>query len=310
MGATVPGTGGARRRVTIDGAGDETAVDVLGARVHVDYFRGLGIDVLQGRTFTAGDVEGLDRYERLAVVVNDQFVKDVLGGGDAVGRLIRFTELAPGEPAVAYEIVGVVETFGTNLVYPDYGAAVYHPLSTADVHPMQYIIEFDGDATAFIPRLNSIGATVDPDAIVTIRGTVAELVATQRIAMRVGGVFVLTLSAVGVLLAATGLYALLSFTVSQRTREIGIRTALGASAKDVIATIARRALAQLVVGIALGSAAGWNLIQNEAPVFALDRIPELVAGVAIAVMLFSTLSCLAPIRRGLRIQPTEALREV
>jgi ABC-type antimicrobial peptide transport system permease subunit len=277
--------------------------------VHVDYFRGLGIDVLQGRAFTASDVDALDRYERLAVVVNDQFVRDALGGGDAVGRLIRFTELTPGEPAVSYEIVGVVETFGTNLVYPAYGAAVYHPLSTAEVHPMQYIIEVDGDATAFIPRLNSIGATVDPDAIVTIRGTVAELVATQRIAMRTGGFFVLTLSAVGVLLAATGLYALLSFTVSQRTREIGIRTALGASAKDVVATIARRALVQLVLGVALGSVTGWYLILDDAPVLAIDMVPKLIAGVAVAVIVFSMLSCLAPIRRGLRIQPTEALRE-
>jgi putative ABC transport system permease protein len=100
----------------------------------------------------------------------------------------------------------------------------------------------------------------------------------------------------------------MSFTVSQRTREIGVRTALGANAADVITAIARRALAQLMIGVVLGSALGWLLVRREA-VFAVDSVPLLVLAVAAAVVVCSALSCLSPIRRGLRIQPTEALRE-
>jgi predicted permease len=309
MGANLPGGGHPTRWVIVDGAGEETAVPVDGARVHVDYFRALGLDVLRGRTFTSADVAASDRYQRRSVVVNDQLVRDVFGGGDAVGRLIRFTDLAPNEPSVAYEIVGVVETFGPNLVDPEHSAAVYHPLTSADVHPMQFLVEIDGAASAFIPRLRAIAASIDPDAIVENPTPVSELVARQQLEMRAVTVFVFGLSAVGMLLAATGLYALLSFTVSQRRREIGVRTALGADAKDVVTTIARRALAQLVVGVTIGSTAGWLLVRDNAAVFMVDSVALLVGGVASSVIVFSALACLPPIRRGLRIQPTEALRE-
>jgi ABC-type antimicrobial peptide transport system permease subunit len=203
----------------------------------------------------------------------------------------------------------VVETFGTNLANPDHGAAVYHPMMTADVPPMRYLIEVDGDATSFIPRLRTIAASVDPDAIVARPLSVDQLVAAQRLEMRAVTMFIFGLSAVGMLLAATGLYALMSFTVAQRTREIGIRTALGAASKDIVATIARRALAQLLIGVALGSVAGSYLVEDTSPIFAIDSVASLVASVAAAVIVFSILSCLSPIRRGLRIQPTEALRE-
>jgi putative ABC transport system permease protein len=310
MGASLPGTGHATRWVVLDGAGEETAVPVQGGRVHVDYFRGLGIEVLQGRAFTSADVEAPDRYDRRSVVVNDQFVRKVLGGVDAVGRLIRFTDPNPGEPPEPYEIVGVVETFGTNLLDPDDAAAVYHPLTSADIHPMPFIIELDGDPTAFIPRLRSIAASIDPDAIVENPRPVAELVAQSLLERRTVTFFVLSLSIVGMLLAATGLYALMSFTVSQRTREIGIRSALGADAKDVVTTIARRACAQLLTGVALGSVVGWRFVRtNAGTTFAVDSELGLVTGVAVAVIVFSALTCLPPIRRGLRIQPNEALRE-
>ena len=309
MGSTLPGTGHATRWVILDGAADATAVPVRGARVHVDYFRGLGLDVLRGRAFNSADVEASDRYMRRAVVVNDQFVRDVFGGSDALGRRIRFTDLAPNEPAVSYEIVGVVATFGTNLVNPNHSAAVYHPLSSADVHPMSYIIEVDGNATTFIPRLRSIAASVDPDAIVERTQSVAELVAQLRFELRAITLFVFILSAVGMVLAATGLYALMSFTVTQRTREIGIRTALGAETKHIIATVAHRAFAQLMIGVALGSILGWRFVRSNAGTLAVDSVPVLVVGVATAVVAFSVASCLSPIRRGLQIQPTEALRE-
>jgi ABC-type antimicrobial peptide transport system permease subunit len=134
-------------------------------------------------------------------------------------------------------------------------------------------------------------------------------VAQSQLERRTVTFFVLALSVVGMLLAATGLYALMSFTVSQRTREIGIRSALGADAKDVVTTIARRACAQLVIGVAVGSVAGWQLVRGNAGIFGVDSELRLVTGVAVAVILFSALTCLPPIRRGLRIQPTEALRE-
>ncbi len=123
---------------------------------------------------------------------------------------------------------------------------------------------------------------------------------------------ILVFASAAFLLSATGLYALMSFTVSQRTREIGIRTALGAGTADIVSAIARRAAIQVGVGLALGAAWGWVLLDNQRNdvTFEVGNIPltlTLTAAVAGCVCL---LACAHPTLRGLRIQPTEALREL
>jgi len=92
---------------------------------------------------------------------------------------------------------------------------------------------------------------------------------------------------IGMMLAASGLYALVSFTVSQRTREIGIRTALGAAATDIIFTIARRALIQVTIGVALGSILGWWALEDE--LLSMADAHQIIAGVALAVIVLAAL---------------------
>jgi hypothetical protein len=172
MGVQLPGSAHPDRYVVLDGidASDEARrVRVTTGRVHVDYFRDMGIEVLQGRGFTTADVEGEPGAHRPAVVVNDQFVERVFGGGDAVGRRIRYWVGDGQEPGEWYEIVGVVETFGTNITNPDRGDAMFHPLDASEAHPMRYVIEVAGDPVAFIRRLRQIAADVDPDAMVRSR---------------------------------------------------------------------------------------------------------------------------------------------
>jgi ABC-type antimicrobial peptide transport system permease subunit len=176
---------------------------------------------------------------------------------------------------------------------------------------MSFVIEVAGNPAAFVPRLRAIAAEVDPDAIVQSPEPLSERLARARLENRFVTLFVFILSVVGMVLAATGLYALMSVTVSQRTREIGIRTALGAGARDVVVAIARRALLQLVLGVALGCLLGWWLLgqisfSNE---FAEISAALILPSVAAAVIAFSVLCCLKPTLRGLRIQPTEALKE-
>jgi hypothetical protein len=256
-------------------------------------------------------VAGAPDAHRPAIVVNDQLVDRVFGGGDPIGRRIRYEVPQGQESGEWFEIVGVVETFGTNILNPDRGAALYHPLSASDAHPMRFVIEVAGDPVGFVPRLRQIAAEVDADAMIQAPRALTELVDQTRLENRLITLFTFILSSMGMVLAATGLYALMSFTVSQRTREIGIRTALGAGARNVVAAIARRAFLQLVAGVALGSVLGWWLVGQvaEQSEFAVNSVPGLLLGVAAAVMAFSALACLAPTLRGLRIQPTEALRE-
>ena len=328
MGLQVAGTNYPDRSMIVGGEGDSgRRVRTTFGRVHVDYFRDLGIEVLQGRTFTSADVDGPPGTHRPAVVVNDLFVERVFGGGDAIGRRLRYdypegvciqgTTVLPGEPArcqnvdLWYEIVGVVETFGTNLTNPARGDAVFHPVAASEIHPMRFVVEVADDPVAFVPRLRQIAADVDPDAMVQEPMTLSEVVDQTLLTNRLITLFVFILSAMGMILAATGLYALMSFTVAQRTREIGIRTALGAGARDVVAAIARRATLQLLAGVALGSAFGtWTVgeVAGQSE-FVVENVAGVVTAVAIVVTVFSALACLAPTLRGLRIQPTEALRE-
>jgi predicted lysophospholipase L1 biosynthesis ABC-type transport system permease subunit len=242
--------------------------------------------------------------------VNDAFVERVLGGGNAVGRRIR-NVTPPGGTEQWFEIVGVVETWGTNLNNPERGEAMYQPLGSADMHPMRYIVEVAGDPAAFLSTLRTIATDVDPEATIQNAQPLAQLVERNRMEQRVAGRVIIGLSAIGVILAATGLYALLAVTVSQRSREIGIRTALGARAGSIVRTIARRALVQLLAGVALGCIFGsWIVGQiTDNAEFAIDNVPGLIAAVAASVVVFSALACLAPTLRGLRIQPTEALTE-
>ncbi|MDX1493121.1 MAG: FtsX-like permease family protein, partial [Longimicrobiales bacterium] len=336
MGSHVPGVPHSDQAIEIQGrnTSDPRRERALAGRVHVDFFRDLGIEVLSGRGFSQADVEAgpvpippwavprVRRGEapRPAVVVNDQFVDSILGGGEAVGLQLRYafreSELAGTETGVEdynvwYEIVGVVETFGTNVQNPARGAAVYHPVAASEVHPMRFIIEVADEPSAFIPRLRQVAAGVDPELVVRNPVTLREVVERQRTQSTLVTLFIVLLSTTGVILASTGLYALVSFTVSQRTREIGIRTALGAGARNVVATVARRAFQQLAAGIVLGCLAGWGLLSLMADEseFAVPSVPGLLSGVCIAVFLVASLACLKPTLRGLRIEPTEALRE-
>lgn len=279
-------------------------------RVDVSFFAGLDRPILAGRDFNAGDVEGPRGTRHTAVIVNESFVRHVLGGRNAVGRRLRYEPQGTAWGALDeeewYEIVGVVGSFGTNPFNSARDAAIYHPLAPGEVNPIRYAVELAGDPEIFVPRFRQIAASVDREATVDSGLLSASM-------MRVGplSLLVLVFASAAFLLSATGLYALMSFTISQRTREIGIRTALGASTADVVSAVARRAVLQVGVGLVLGVGWGWVLLngQRNDPMFEGGNIPltlALTAAIAGCVCLFA---CACPILRGLRIEPTEALRE-
>ena len=122
---------------------------------------------------------------------------------------------------------------------------------------------------------------------------------------------VLVFASAAFLLSATGLYALMSFTVSQRTREIGIRAALGAGTADIVSEVARRAALQIGVGLALGVGWGWVLLNGDRNDITVEmgNVPLTLALTAAVAACVCLLACAYPTLRGLRIQPTEAFRE-
>ncbi|MEX2049462.1 MAG: ABC transporter permease [Gemmatimonadota bacterium] len=312
-GGDLPGSRNAPRRVEVenlDAFGTTPgATAVAWSRVDVDFFRDLDRPVLQGRDFAPADLPQALRAYRSAVIVNTTFVEQVLAGRNPIGRRLRYTSGEEGEDW--YEIVGVVGPLGLNPVNPQLDAGVYHPMAPGEVSGVGFVLDVGDDPTAFIPRLKEIAAEVDPAAMVQQTMPLSDLAAREWLGLRYLALVPVVLSLIAILLSATGLYAVMAFSVTQRTREIGIRGALGAPRASILAIIGRKAMLQLGLGMVSGcvlatpllmSLSGDPLVKPQNPVL-------VVAAVVTGLALLGLVACSAPALRAARIPPTEALRE-
>ncbi|HEX6910667.1 MAG TPA: ABC transporter permease, partial [Longimicrobium sp.] len=225
------------------------------ANVDPGFFAGMGQRVVTGRDFTSADLQG----DRATVIVNRTFAERTLGGRNAVGRRLRYLSPADGTPGPWHEIVGVVPDLGTNLMEPQHGGlGVYHAAAAGETYPMWLAIRVGPTPTSFTPRLRELAARVDPSLVVAHPEALDKVFPEDWAVM--GGLRIGWTLFVGVLLvlAVSGMYTMMSLSVSQRTREIGIRTALGAQPGHVVAAVGRRAAIQLGVGALIGMpVAGW-----------------------------------------------------
>jgi predicted permease len=280
-------------------------------RIDLQFFDVFGVPVLAGRTFMAADTNPAAR----TVIVNEAFVRQILGGGQVLGRRVRYVGLSGDttEDAVElgpwHEVVGVVPNFPTATEQGLSEAKLYHAARIDQVPGGVFAIHVrGGDATAFAGRLREIAAAVDPNLQLRNVSDLDSLLRQEQrmltvVASVLGGVTVSVL-----LLAAAGIYALMSFTVSQRRKEIGIRAALGADPGRILRSIFARASWQLASGAVLGIGLAALLeIATDGGLMAGHGavVLPIVASVMIAV---GMLAACGPARRGLRVQPTEALR--
>jgi predicted permease len=267
-------------------------------QVSRDFFPTFGTSVVAGRDFMPLDFE-----TGRVMIVNESFARHVLGDRNPVGQRIRIVsgeiDSLAGEDW--YDVVGMVKDFGWQLPRPEEQSAMYRPrLPTADAG-LNLAVRVR-DPETFATRLRKVAADVDP----TIR-----LTNVQPLTMVGGGEaksnWVLTsvawlISFIVLLLSATGIHSLMSFTVARRTREIGIRVALGALPGRIVAGIFGRAFVQISVGVLAGS--------GLAALMGLGSTREVMLLLAAdGIMLIVGLTaCAVPLRRALRIDPTEALR--
>ncbi len=285
--------------------------DVRFVEVDAGLFDAFDVPMLAGRRFHPADLSG----PATAVVVNRSLVRHVLGGGSGLGRRFRYTRTEGGrEPGGVeaggwYEVVGVVDDFPPRKTAAGQGVGtVYHPVPPGGLNPVSLVVRVQGTTPErFAPRLREITTALDP----TLRlSGVVSLAQLHRQKVRTEGL--LTLGVIGVtlsvlLLSAAGIHALMSFVVAQRRKEIGIRTALGAHPRRILASVFSRAMRQLGVGVALGCLAGGALLTGNGS--APGRSAAVLAAVAVLMLGVGMLAALGPARRGLRIQPMEALRE-
>lgn len=218
------------------------------ARVDVDFFDALETSILRGRDFERTDVE---KGSRVALV-NTAFVVRALDGQDPIGRRVRFPTLSSTGNAAWYEIVGVVGPLGVNVVNADRGEAVYLPAAPGTINPMQLAVHSTMPPASLVGRVRELAIGVDPDLVMGSASVLSDV--RQGDWYLVMGLAAGLAVLVGVLvaMATSGLHAILSLAVTERTREIGIRAALGASRRALLVTILKRSLVQIGLGAAIG----------------------------------------------------------
>jgi predicted permease len=281
----------------IGGPKDGLRVSTL---VHVgrNFFPTFGTSLVAGRDFSERDFETGN-----VLVVNQSFVNYVLGGRNAVGQRIKIVNGEDSRAATKdfLEIVGVVKDFGWQLQQPQEQSAMYRP-SLPVVGRAEQIAIRARDTESLAPRLRAIAAAVDPTIRLTdVKGLADAGGGEAQMNWALTGVAWL-ISFIVLLLSATGIHSLMSFTVSRRTREIGIRVALGARPGRVVRSIFSRAFIQIGAGIVAGSVLASLLGIGDL------RSVLLLIGADVVMLIVGLTACAVPLRRALRIDPTEALR--
>ena len=272
------------------------------AAVGAGYHEAFGSRLVAGRALRAADAGAPNG----PVVVNETFMR--LVGRNPVGARVR--TLQPGsdhEPGPWREIVGVVTDLWTFPADWSGAAYLYRAASAAEVDPVVVAVRVAGDAAPLAPRVAALAQQVDAGLQVRDIVTLDQIVDQEHVRMVGGSVVFGSVLFVAVVFSAAGLYALMAVAVQRRTREIGIRIALGATPRHVLRSVFAHAGRQLGGGILAG---------NSLIVLLAWRADSLTADLVISSVLTSVimaavgvLACAAPARRALRVQPTEALRQ-
>ena len=303
--------------VFVDIEGRDVPAEILNGRppgfqarfnqVDTAFFDLYQVPGLAGRRFNEGDVSA----KADAAIVNRNFAETIAPGGNALGRRFRYvpatnSEWLHGPEADRwYEVVGVVG----NLPVTTDARVAYHAAAPGQIHPAHLQLRLRGDPAGLAGNLRDVVASVDPTLHVDEVRTLAEIYREHRFGDNVGAITIGAVTGSVLLLSAAGLYALMAFTVAQRRREIGIRSALGAQPGKLLAAVFRRAFLQIGIGSAAGILAAY-LVGRYVPIEQIGGlpIPGILPGAAAFMLLVGVLAALGPARRGLRIDPTEALR--
>jgi len=262
------------------------------------FFGAFGTLVVAGREFAPRDFES-----GRVLIVNESFARHVLGGRNPIGQRIRVLGGEDSRVAIKdwYEVIGMVKDFGWQLQEPQEQSAMYRPrLPMAGVGVNLAVRVRDPET--FAPRLRTLAADVDPTIRLTDVQPLAQIGGGEAKANWALTSVAWLISFIVLLLSATGIHSLMAFTVARRTREIGIRVALGASPGRIVSGIFSRALLQISAGVLAGSGLaallGLGSMRQVLLLLAADGIMLVVGLVA----------CAVPLRRALRIDPTDALR--
>ena len=274
------------------------------AAVGTGYHDVFGAKIVAGRGLRSDDAGAPNG----PVVVNETFMRVI--GRNPVGSRVRTIQRG-GDREVGpwHEIVGVVTDLGVAFSADWSGAAfIYRAASVAELDPVAVAVRVAGDASSLAPRVATLAWQVDAGLHLRDVVTLDEIVAHEHGNMLNGTIIFGSVLLVSVVFCAAGLYALMAVAVSRRTREIGIRVALGATPQRVLGSVFARAARQLGGGIIAGNSLIVLLAWRTDSLTTTLVVVSVITSIIMAVV--GALACAGPARRALRIQPTEALRQI
>jgi predicted permease len=314
---SVPPFGSGRRGFDIEGRPvrkpEERAPEVGVVTISPQFFETVGVQLRRGRGFTEND--GAPGAE--TIIINDKLASQFFAGEDPIGRRIKFTTAAPapGQPAPPAQgwrtIVGISPSIRHSQPQDaEPPAVIYRPYRQDPPAGVSLLVRSRLDAGAVMNAVRREVQAVDPDQPVFTIRTMKQMIAQQTWPYRVFGSLFAIFAVIALVMSAVGLYAVMAYSVTQRTTEIGVRMALGAKSGQVSWLILKRGLLQLGLGFTIGLAGAFflsrvlsTLLVQVTPTdpATFTAITAILAAVAIA-------ACLIPARRATRVDPLVALR--
>jgi putative ABC transport system permease protein len=265
--------------------------------VSPEFFQTMGLRLMRGRGFSDTDVEG----QPPVVIINDRLARE-FGDADPIGRRINLGSWIT--------IVGVVSDARRQTLETQPKPAVYLPYRQFVLPLMSVVVRTEGAPVAVASAVKAAVRGLDPDLPVDTVHSIEEIIESSTGQPRFRATILLAFASLALLLATVGVYGLMSFSVSQRTSEMGVRLALGASPRQVGVLVMRQGLLLAVTGVVLGLAialaAGRVLAGMLFETSATD--PRLYAALGALLLTIAALACYVPARRAMRVDPMRALR--
>lgn len=270
-----------------------------------EFFSAAGITVRQGRVFGPSDRPGTPPV----VVISESVARRFWPNGNAVGSRVHLDAGSPSDTSISREVVGVVADTRPNAI-SEAIPTLYVSAEQSEIFGQAFIVRTSGDGTALIATIKETMHSLDAKLPVTYAQTVREIVSGSVKRQQLAMALMLLFAALSLVLATLGVYGIMAYSVVARTREFGIRSALGASRRAILLLVLRSGLATTVAGIAAGLAMSMllsRLIGSMLVGVSTHDVPTFIAACVILVLV-ALLACLAPARAATRVDPIDVLR--
>ncbi len=288
----------------------EPGADALYTSISTDYFKAMGVTLLRGRTFTEAEVR--DEKSPAVAVIDEALAKRLFPNGEALGQHIRYTQPRADGSSPELEVVGIVAAHRHDALQKKDRPRVFVPFAHEFQSNLFVHVRTSLPLEAAIPSIRSALHRIDPQMPVLGLTPMSELINRniQLWIVRLGAALFGLFGAVALLLAVVGVYGVKSYAVARRTREIGIRMAIGAHPRDVFNLIMKQGVLQ--TALALGAGLGLALLVGKmlsSFLYEVSPFDPLALGLAAFVLAASALlACFLPARRATKVNPTVALR--